>query len=119
MWSDRFLLHGLYIIVGCYGSFAWLIVPKTIRTRYNVSINHLVPDYILTFYFFPTFALYLYYDYVSLIADYWFIFAKVQETAELLLSLGFLLFVVFNKYRQSRYEMRGEDRCASLWRVPA
>jgi hypothetical protein len=106
-----FPLHKLYIIVGFYGAFSRLLVPHKIKIRYRSIVNLFVPDYYLFLYFFVVGSIYLYIEYVSSIAvtlfGDWagcgpghFIIEKDQEPAELLLSCGFLLFVIINKYRQ-------------------
>jgi hypothetical protein len=108
-----FPLHLLYIIVGFYGAFSRLIIPKKVKTKYRSIVNLFFPDYYLFFYFFVVGILYFYYNYLSTIAvslfgDWvgWgpghFIIGGDQEPAELLLSCGFLLFVMINKYRQIR-----------------
>ena len=110
-------LHMLYIIIGFYGAFAWLIIPQKIKARHISKVNLFVPGYSLFFYFFTIFALYLYYDYLSPIAVSlfgeqlgWgkghFIIGKDQESAEFLLGCGFLFFVIINKYRQT-YRWQG------------
>ena len=107
-----------YVIVGFYGAFSRLIIPKKIKNKYNSVVNLFVPDYYLFFYFFIVGFLYLYYDRLSefaasLFGDWagithigevggvsHFLIGKDQEPAEFLLSCGFLLFVIINKYRQ-------------------
>ena len=108
-----FPLHLLFIIVGFYGAFSRFIIPKKVKTKYRSIVNLFVPDYYLFFYFFVVGTLYFYYNYlssilVSLFGDWvgWgpghFMRGGDQEPAELLLSCGFLLFVIINKYRQIR-----------------
>ncbi len=111
----RHLLHLVYIIVSFYGAFAKRILPKSIKTKRKNLVNLFMPDSLLFFYFFPTFLFYLYLDYISKIFSIFlgpdtifahgpgkFIMPKDQETVELILALGFLCFVIINKYRQSR-----------------
>jgi hypothetical protein len=100
-----------FVIVGFYGAFSRFIIPKKLKTKYRPIVNLFVPDYYLFFYFFVVGTLYFYYIYlssiaVSLFGDWvgWgpghYMFGGDQEPAELLLSCGFLLFVIINKYRQ-------------------
>jgi hypothetical protein len=109
------ILHTAYIIVGFYGAFAYKILPKRIKTNYKQLVSLLVPDSSLFFYFFITFIFYIYLEYISLIFYKFlgpdtifgygpnnFIMPKDQETIEFILALGFLFFVIINKYRQSR-----------------
>ena len=111
----RYFLHIAYILVSFYGAFAKRILPKKIKTNQKELINLFVPDSFLYFYFLPAFAFYLYLDYISRIFYKFlgpdtifgygpgkFIMPKDQETVELVLALGFLCFVIINKYRQSR-----------------
>ena len=111
---SRYPLHFLYIFVGFYGAFSRILVPKQLFKRYPILADLMTPNYFLVLYFFPTFALYMYHDYASTWAVSWFgpqmgtgaweegyfVGAKDQEPIELLLGLGFLLFVVINRYRQ-------------------
>ena len=107
----------LYVIVGFYGAFARFIIPKKIKVKYGSVVNLFIPDYYLFFYFFVVGFLYLYYDhlsrfavtlfgdkvgisYISKVGASHFLIGKDQEPAEFLLSCGFLLFVIINKYRQ-------------------
>jgi hypothetical protein len=121
-----FPLHSLYIIVGLYGAFGRFIIPNNIKNQYGSIVNLFSPNAYLFFYFFIVGALYLYYEYfssilVALFGDQFdwsrfnflldargdhFMHAKDQEPAEFLLSLGFLLFVTINKYRQYLVEFR-------------
>lgn len=103
-------LHQSYMIIGFYGAFSFLILPKKIKTFNNLSVNFFSPNALLIFYFLPVFIFYFYWDYISqielyLFGDYlirgWHIDWRQQEPAEFLLSLGFLFFVVTNKYRQN------------------
>jgi len=107
-----FPLHLLYMIVGFYGAFSRFIIPKKVKIKYRSIVNLFVPDYHLFFYFFVVGSLYFYYNHLSsfavtLFGDWagWgpghFIVGSDQEPAEFLLSCGFLLFVIINKYRQA------------------
>ena len=112
-----FTISMLYVIVGFYGAFARFIIPKKVKIKYSSAVNLFVPDYYYFFYFFVVGFLYLYYDRLSSIAATLFgdsfgityesklgashfLIGKDQEPAEFLLSCGFLLFVIINKYRQ-------------------
>ncbi|MCK4817371.1 tetratricopeptide repeat protein, partial [bacterium] len=123
-------VNELYILVGFFGAFSWLMLPKKIKANYNSMVNYFVPNRFLTFYFFPVFAIYIYIAHISGILVHWFrinsfhighldesyfIDWRDQEPAELLLSFGFLLFVLINKYRQNKnkiFEKRKSVRLA-------
>jgi hypothetical protein len=112
----NYLLHGSYILVGGYGALAFLIVWTGIVNRSKSSVDLFVPPWYLATYFFLVCLLYLYYDYLSefLVAQYgeqvdwarnpkerdrYFMSGKDQEPMELILSLGFLLFVGINRLK--------------------
>jgi hypothetical protein len=115
-----FPVHNAFIVVGLYGAFARLLVPGRVKRRQPMLVDLFTPPYALFLYFFLPCALYIHYEYlyyrylVPLDLE-WnefysgtyaaaFATGKDQEPIELLLSLGFLLFVVVNRYRypQSR-----------------
>lgn len=110
--AGRSLLHGAYILVGGYGAFGGLLLQKLLPNRFKAFSNLFIPYWFLVTYFLPVFCLYLYYDYfstflVSLFGpqmgwdqfDNSFIIGRDQEAAELILSLGFLVFVGINLWR--------------------
>ena len=111
---SRYPLHFLYIFVGFYGALSRILAPKRLIERYPILVDLMTPNYFLVLYFCPAFALYMYFDYASNWAidlfgpqmglgpwkEGYFVSAKDQEPIELLLGLGFLLFVVINRYRQ-------------------
>jgi hypothetical protein len=107
---NNFPLHSLYIFVGLYGGIIKILLPNFIKIRYRAFVKCVIPDYYLSFYFLVVAFLYLYYDHfspfiVSILGDKFgwgpgrFIHGKDQEPAEFLLSLGFLLFVLINRFR--------------------
>lgn len=129
--ASRYLLHGAYILIGVYGVFAFLVIPKRITTRFKTVIDLLVPNWFLILYFLPVLALYLYYDYLSpvfvaLLGERFgwagtgckncFIVGKDQEPVEFILSLGFLLFVGLNKWRQAlgRFDRFGSKKVLNV-----
>ena len=97
--------HVVYIVCGFVGAFAWLILPALpakIKANYDSVVNHLVPSWYLTFYFLPVGLMYLYFLVYEYVGEWFLDFSyDDQEPAELLLSLGLLLFVITNMYRQS------------------
>ena len=110
-----FPLHMLFIIVGLYGALARYLIPKKIVKKFRAVVNYFTPEYYLVFYFLIVGILYLYYEYLSsfivlILGDKFgwgpghFIHGKDQEPAEFLLSIGFFLFVLINKYRQIWYK---------------
>jgi hypothetical protein len=104
-------LHRAYILVGLLGAFSWLIIPKTRAAKSHLDLGYFVPDWYLMFYFLPVSFIYIFLGYISRIATNQFglesfrvghfVVWRDQEPAELLLSLGFLLFVLVNACRRS------------------
>lgn len=103
------LLSKLYIMIGLYGAFAWLIAAGMKLNRKIPLIKFFVPDWYLGPYFFFVFLIYTYLSYIrpfavdmlgiqELEVGYFFIF-RDQEPTELLLSMGFFLFAFFNYIR--------------------
>lgn len=97
----------IYFLVGFLGAFAWMLLPKKINAKYNFAARFFIPEWFLTFYFLPVFITYLCYCLYGFsilflgvkpfcIGDGSFIVWRDQEPAELILSLGFLFFVVTN-----------------------
>ena len=112
---EGFPLHLLYVLVGAYGAFARVIVPGVIKRRYPVMIDLLTVPRFMFLYFFLPFLLYSYYEYLDysyrsplglewseVFTEASFVDGHDQEPIELLLSFGFLLFVLRNwhRYRQ-------------------
>lgn len=104
-------LHKAYILVGFLGAFSDLIIVKIIGLEKRLAIKSLAPDRMLIFYFLPTFLIYLYLQYADkvLVRSLGFqdceigrhIVFRDQEPAELLLSLGFLLWTLMMKKRHA------------------
>jgi hypothetical protein len=101
--ASRYNLYVIYILIGGYGAFAFLIIPKCIPTHVKSSIDLFVPPWFLSTYFLPACMFFLY-IYIGEPLGWWsrqrnsgsFILSRDQEPMEFLLSLGFLLFVWIN-----------------------
>lgn len=115
-------IYVLYVLVGFFGAFTWLILPKKVKAKYNLTVTFFVPDRFLIFYFLPTFILYLCYCIYGIsillfgimpfcIGNNSFIVWRDQEPAELLLAFGFLFFVIINKWKQdlALYKFKQEE----------
>jgi hypothetical protein len=108
-------LHMVYILVSSYGAFAWKWFPKKWQIQYPVLSKLVVPDRKLLWYFLPTTVLYIYYDYLgpilvkgfgikaaqALDSSSGYLLLKDQEPIELLLSMGFMCFMIMIVYRQA------------------
>lgn len=101
----RPLLHKLYMIVGLYGAGSWVLLR--IKQR-NVLISpYFIPEWYLAGYFLQVLIYYVYNDYIkpetsrfSLDENTLGLSWAEQEPAELILGVGFFLFVLINKLRQ-------------------
>jgi hypothetical protein len=113
-----FPLHISFIIVGFYGAFARILVPRPLKERYPRLVDLLTPQYPLFFYFFIPLSLYAYYEYLyrrylvplglewrEFFSTDSFVIGNDQEPIELLLSLGFLLFVIANNYLHGTHSL--------------
>jgi hypothetical protein len=83
----------LYLIIGAYGTILPLLFMRSARHRHAVSM--LVPHYTLTPYFLATFAWRIYLIYWKLPEQYYFVISKYSEVIELILAMGFFLFISF------------------------
>jgi hypothetical protein len=99
------LLIKIYMLVGAYGSFAWILVrlfAPGAKANFNHIINFVVPDWFISSYFFFVFFIYTWLLFTWMNSN-GFILPEDQEPAELLLSLGFLLFVANNYIKFQGY----------------
>lgn len=116
-------LHNIYgvgstfkwvqMLVGAYGTLlplAVLIWP--VPKRYRELTDAVIPHYSLVPYFAPMFLWRLYRNLLEAPQEFYFVVAEYNEVVELILSLGFLLFVVFQLRRLSApgEEQRSEQR---------
>jgi hypothetical protein len=108
------LLRHMYIAIGFYGSFSWmlaaLLLPK-VKLRCDNVLNFLTPPWYVAPYFFVCFSIYTFLHYIrpyyydteigrQLGYEFWsFLHWREEEHAELFLSLGFLFFTILN-YRK-------------------
>jgi hypothetical protein len=110
---EGFPLHKAYIAVGVYGAFSRMIAAPILGKHYPHLVNLLTPPRALFLYFFIPAVLYAYYEWIwhtELVPgelewdNYWTgqggsLSGDDQESIELLLSLGFLLFTIVNWVR--------------------
>ena len=102
------VLHMIYILVGLYGAMSWLLL-RVINLPLNHIIQFIYVEWFISSYFLSVFLLYSYLELISrvifkisqmkvfLVGE--FMVWRDQEPAELLLSLGFLIFVVTKYYK--------------------
>lgn len=95
---ENYLLHNSFILVGAYGTFAWIHL-RTKRVDRRVY-PYFIPEWYLSSYFFPVLFFYVYHDYVMPYYNFLDFSSREQEPSELILSIGFFLFVLINRFRQ-------------------
>ncbi|PCJ19720.1 MAG: hypothetical protein COB04_05275 [Gammaproteobacteria bacterium] len=95
------ILHGIYMLVGAYGAFAWLFVSRKKTNKLRLAV-YITPEWFISSYFFFTFFVYTMFDFVFTPYSGGWLLWKDQEPIELLLSLGFLTFVVTNYIKSQR-----------------
>lgn len=108
------LMSELYIMIGLFGSFGWLFVYGINLKQRIPFVNFYVPQWFISSYFFFVLFTNTLFSYIRPFAvnelgideleiGNFFIY-RDQEPAELLLSMGFLLFVVVNYFRLKKKE---------------
>ena len=106
------ILHKIYIIIGAYGSFLWILLLK--KKKDNLLINpYFIPTWYLASYYIPLFLFYIYHDYIMPHNNYLGFTWREQEPAELILSMGFFLFISINRFRQIKVFNLPEPKCLS------
>jgi hypothetical protein len=91
------VLHKMYILVGSYGSLLWISLGMK---KMNSVINpYFIPKWYLASYFVPVLMFYFYHDYIMPDNNFLGLTFRDQEPAELILSMGFLLFILINRFR--------------------
>jgi hypothetical protein len=108
-------LHSLYILIGAYGAFAWLVTSVLIKKLYH-SVRFIIPDWFISTFFLPVLVIYACLDYVFPfcagalglhgLRPGIFLIARDQEPAELMLSLGFVLFSLISLARSRQWVAR-------------
>ena len=93
------MLAWAFVLIGLYGAGAWMCF--LIVKKHNILINHyFIPNWYLATYFIPILLFTLYwfkvYPYNNFLGITW----REGEPAELILSMGFFLFVLINRFRQ-------------------
>jgi hypothetical protein len=103
-------LHNIYgvgstfkwvqLLVGAYGTILPLVVMIwPVRERYREVTEAVIPHYSLVPYFLPMFLWRIYRNLLEPPQEFYFVVAEYNEVVELILSIGFLLFVVFQLRR--------------------
>ena len=96
------VLHEAYVAVGLYGALAWLLLRSRAGTFRALVNPYFIPDWYLAGFFLPVAFIYLVFDFSPSGILPWGLTPREQEPAEMLLSMGFLLFVIIGRFRQIR-----------------
>ena len=86
------ILHRIYIFIGLAGGILWVFA----RQNSLLFNNRFVPRWYLMFYFLPVAVFYFSYNYMGLAEKPGGLIGRDQEVFELLLSIGFFLFIYIN-----------------------
>ena len=102
-------LDEAYMIIGFYGAFACFLIPKYFKNKFKEKLKFIVPDWYLSLYFFPIFMIYLFFGYISPYMTHYYeidifridsiIIWRDQEPAELILSIGLVIFFTIGSFR--------------------
>jgi len=88
--------RSLYLLIGAYGTILPVLFYRARPSAiYQKFISLLVPHITLVPYFLATFAWRIYLSFWKLPEKYYFEISKYSEVVELILALGFLLFISF------------------------
>ncbi|NJK49632.1 hypothetical protein HC931_17080 [Candidatus Gracilibacteria bacterium] len=95
----HYSLRDAIIVVSFLGGVSWWLASLFKLThKFKQFIKYLIPDWYLSSFFIVSFILSAILKFQDILT---FFISKDQEFAELILSLGFLLFVLTNYFRQS------------------
>lgn len=90
------IFRWLYLLIGAYGTILPLLfLPARSSAIYPQFISWLVPHISLMPYFLATFVWRIYLSFWKLPEKYYFEISKYSEIIELILALGFFLFISF------------------------
>ncbi len=106
------LISEVYILIGFYGAFTWLIIPLLISQEKVEKIKFLYPPWYISSFFLVVFIVYFFLEWIiplfvtafgveSMDLGNFFVW-RDQEPAELILSLGFLIFLLDTLFKQSK-----------------
>ncbi|MFQ5603859.1 MAG: hypothetical protein ACE5HS_11370 [bacterium] len=90
----------MHLIIGAYGTFLPLLVMRSKSLKkYQAPLSMLVPHYTLIPFFFIPFIWRIYRNFFTAPAKYYFAIAEYAEVIELILSIAFVFFMVFQLRR--------------------
>ncbi len=93
------ILHKVDFIVGLYGAFLWIALVKIKKDKLLLS-PYFIPNWYLMSYFLTFLLFHAYGDYIKPYNNILGLIGLDQEPVELILSLGFFMFILINRSRQ-------------------
>ena len=98
------ILNQSFVAVGFIGSFSWLALrywqTKQSNKSNKIDWSYILPDWSISPFFYP--VLLFYPIYLTVIDEWDFLAHHDQEHCEFVMSLGILLFVIINFFRQAK-----------------
>ena len=94
------LLDQGFLSIGFLGSFSWIVLHYWLRRRQKSSAvdwSYILPSLSISSFFYPTFIFFLIHLYTD---KFGFFITEDQEHCEFIMSLGILLFIIINFFRQ-------------------
>ena len=95
------VLDQSYIVVGLIGSFGWILLHYWLKNKplHRIDLSYILPDWSVSSFFYANPIFYT----IFLNTDgFGFFVAHDQEHSEFIMSLGILLFVIINFFRQAK-----------------
>ena len=94
------LLNESFILVGFIGSFCWLLLAYwQKRQQPKIDMSYILPDWTISSYFYPTLIFYIIHVFTD---GFGFFITNDQEHCEFIMSMGILLFILINFFRQGK-----------------
>ena len=97
-----------YILVGIFGSFAWIAARMPLTKPFRI-LEVIVPDWFTSSYFYPVLFIYSLFKYIAQPHEGSFLMWGDQEPAELILSMGFLAFVLSNLQKARAFQRESTE----------
>jgi hypothetical protein len=106
VWVNNYFYDGA-IVLSLLGGFSFLIASLLPESQFKKALKYLTPDSFLSSFFLTCFVIICF---LKFLENPYPIHPRDQEFAELMLSLGFLLFVLTNYFRQALRSQPKSDR---------
>jgi len=105
LWGNFYLFLKVWKLIGFYGSLSWMLLLIDVKKFRFILNPYFIPKWYLMSYFMPITIASLYFTYIKpeFANNYWqtLIHWEISEPSELLLSIGFFLFVFINFFREN------------------